>query len=105
MAPEFYNPKGLEWLRTFGGGMLVTCGLTNAGPATKEADETGLHGRYSACAAEKVMLSETWDGDTPLLQVSGLVREAYLFGPQLEVQRTITACGDGRGIELARCHH
>ncbi len=100
VAPEFYNAKGDEWLRTFGGGLLTTCGLTNVGPATKEPDETGLHGRYSACAAEKVTLSETWEGDTPVLQVSGLVREAHLFGPQLELHRTISARGDGAGLAV-----
>jgi len=100
VAPTFYNPRGLEWLRTFGGGLLVTCGLTNAGPATAEPDETGLHGRYSALAAEKVHLSETWEGDAPVLQVSGIVREAHLFGPQFEVHRTITARGDRAGLAL-----
>src|SRR5258707_15872386 len=27
--PGFYDPNGAEWLRTFGGGLLATCGLQN----------------------------------------------------------------------------
>ena len=30
-APQPFSDKGLNWLRTFGGGLLVTCGLTHIG--------------------------------------------------------------------------
>ena len=100
VAPSFYNPHGLEWLRTFTGGLLTTCGLTNVGPATAESDETGLHGRFSAVAADEVAVEEDWSGESPVLRVSGLLREASLFGANLEVRRTITARGDGKGLCL-----
>jgi hypothetical protein len=100
VAPAFYNPKGLEWLRTFGGGLLTTCGLTNVGPATGEADETGLHGRFGAVAAERVSLSEEWEEGRPVMRVSGLLREASLFGPGFEVRRTVTARGDAAWLSV-----
>jgi hypothetical protein len=100
VAPAYYNPKGIEWLRTFCGGLLATCGLTNVGPPTQEPDETGLHGRLGACPAEQVSFSEWWEGDSPLMQVSGVIREAVLFGPALEVRRTILARGDGAGLSV-----
>ncbi|MHC4538003.1 MAG: DUF4432 family protein [Planctomycetota bacterium] len=40
--------RGLEWLYSFGGGLLTTCGLTHVGgPETDEFGERGLHGRIS----------------------------------------------------------
>ncbi len=101
VAPAFYNPKGLEWLRTFSGGLLTTCGLTNVGPATSESDETGLHGRVSAVAAEQIEMQERWRGEeSPFMQVKGLVREASLFGVDLEMQRTVRAPWTGAWVEV-----
>jgi len=31
VAPSFYEARGTGWLRTFHGGLLTTCGLTQAG--------------------------------------------------------------------------
>jgi len=40
--------RGLEWLYSFAGGLLTTCGLTHVGgPETDEFGERGLHGRIS----------------------------------------------------------
>ena len=34
-APQPFSNQGIDWLRTFGGGLLTTCGLSNAGPPTR----------------------------------------------------------------------
>lgn len=34
VAPSYYEPEGTGWLRSFGGGLLATCGLSYAGAAT-----------------------------------------------------------------------
>ena len=48
VAPSFYEPQGEGWLRSFPGGLLVTCGLRNVGPpGEREGEELGLHGRAS----------------------------------------------------------
>ena len=49
VAPTFYEPSGNGWLRSFYGGLLTTCGMTNVGPANKdEGEPLGLHdGRAS----------------------------------------------------------
>ena len=45
-SPAFYEPAGEGWLRSFGGGLLVTCGLTNVGPPGRRGgEELGLRGR------------------------------------------------------------
>ncbi|UCC68727.1 MAG: aldose 1-epimerase family protein [Armatimonadota bacterium] len=100
-APAYYDPRGLEWLWTFFGGLLTTCGLTQVGaPTTDEGEELGLHGRISCAPAEKVSYFEEWSGDGLEMKVSGVVREARLFGPHLEMYRTISARGDGAGLVL-----
>ncbi len=100
-APAFYDARGAEWLWTFFGGMLTTCGLTQVGPPEGEDDEElGLHGRVSCAPGEKVSYSEEWCGDRLELKVSGVVREARLFGPGLEMHRTIGARGDGAGLTV-----
>jgi hypothetical protein len=101
VAPAYYDPRGLEWLWTFFGGLLTTCGLTQVGaPSTDEGEELGLHGRISCAPAEKVSYFEEWSGDGLEMKVSGVLREARLFGPHLEMYRTISAGGDGAGLVL-----
>ena len=88
VAPSFYERPGNGWLRSFGGGMLVTCGLRNVGPGSQEGWETfGLHGEISASPASRVATSARWDGDRYRLEVKGEVREAYLGGPNLVLRR------------------
>src|SRR5260370_1256249 len=46
--PSFYEADEFNWLRTFYGGFLVTCGLTHMGlPDEDGGVKLGLHGRYS----------------------------------------------------------
>jgi hypothetical protein len=47
-AAEALSDKGIEWLRTFGGGLVVTCGLSHVGgPEKDEFGERGIHGQIS----------------------------------------------------------
>jgi hypothetical protein len=102
LAPSFYDARGEEWLRTFSGGLLTTCGLTQVGdPESADGEELGLHGRISACPAERVSLSEQWEGDDRVLSVSGTVREGRLYGHVLEMHRTIRATADGAAFALS----
>ena len=51
--PDQAVNSGIEWLRTFGGGLLTTCGLTHVGgPEEDEYGLRGLHGRISNLSAE-----------------------------------------------------
>ncbi|NOZ71793.1 MAG: DUF4432 family protein, partial [Chloroflexi bacterium] len=53
--PAYYEPEGLGWLRSFAGGMLVTCGLDQWGPPNHDqGQEFGLHGRVSNIPARYV---------------------------------------------------
>lgn len=89
--PRYYESKGLEWLRTFFGGLLTTCGLTYMGaPCVDEGEELGLHGRITNIEAEDVCIEQEWQGDEYIISVKGKVGEVKFFGVNLVLTRKIT---------------
>ena len=91
-APPYYEPEGLGWLRSFAGGLVVTCGLTYAGaPTVDQGQELGLHGRVSNLPATGVHAAGCWDGDDYLMWASGEVRESVVFGENLYLFRKVWA--------------
>lgn len=86
-SPAVDIPYEQEFLHTFPGGLLYTCGLRSAGPSNRDADEYHpLHGRYHSLAAEQVCAQTVEDR----IVVSGTVRETALFGHVLELKREIS---------------
>jgi hypothetical protein len=90
-APEAYEPQGNGWLRTFGGGLLATCGLDTFGPPSEDAGQVlGQHGRIGAQKATIVRSDATADG----IVVEAVIRQASVFGENLVLRRRIsTAAG------------
>ncbi|MBR4393477.1 MAG: aldose 1-epimerase family protein [Oscillospiraceae bacterium] len=85
-SPAAINPYETEFVNTFPGGLLYTCGLRSAGPANRDKGEWHpLHGRYHSLQAEQVC-AEIVDDE---IIVKGTIRETALFGHVLEVKRTI----------------
>lgn len=92
VAPSFREPEGEGWLRSFHGGLLVTCGLQNVGPPDEHGGESlGLHGRASNIPASRVAYDTLWDEEGCVLQARGQIRESRVFGPNLVLRRTISA--------------
>jgi uncharacterized protein DUF4432 len=92
VGPQFYDPAGEGWLRTFFGGLLTTCGLRQVGaPCVDEGEVLGLHGRISTTPAEDVAFETRWEGDDYVLQARGTMREAVLYGEDLRLYREIIA--------------
>ncbi len=90
-GPALYEPQGDGWGRTFGGGLVTTCGLTHFGhPEVDQGEELGLHGRISHCPAENVHIHEGWEGDSYKIELRGTARQAVLFGEYLTLERSIT---------------
>lgn len=90
-APTYYDPRDAEWLRTFFGGLLTTCGLTNFGPGGTDAYGTvGLHGRINCLPAEDVRCFHEWDGDDCSFVVSGTTRQTRVFGENLSLERRLS---------------
>ena len=88
--PAYYESQGLGWLRSFPGGLLVTCGLDQFGSPSQDGNtEFGLHGRISNCPASQVNYRTFWDGNDYKLAITGKVRQASVFGENLTLQRHI----------------
>lgn len=92
-SPQPFSDQGINWLKTFGGGLMTTCGLTHfGGPESDEFGERGLHGQISNTPAEIISIVQP-DPRTGNLEMSitGIIRETKPFGPSLELKRTISA--------------
>ncbi len=102
LSPEYYEENNLGFLRSFYAGFLTTCGLRNVGsPCEENGEAFGLHGRISNTPAEEVCAKTEWDGEIPVLTVSGKMREARLFGENLVLDRKIS-CRYGENKILIR---
>lgn len=85
-SPAAIAPYETEFLKTFPGGMLYTCGLRSTGGAHRDGDEWHpLHGRYHSLAADQIS-AEVEDN---VITIKGTIRETSLFGHCLELKRTI----------------
>jgi hypothetical protein len=101
VAPSYYEREGTGWLRSFGGGMLTTCGLRNVGPPLKEEAETfGLHGEISSTPATSVSSRTFWREGRYCIEIQGEVRESYPFGPNLLLRRTWRTALGADWVEL-----
>ena len=82
-----------EWLRSFGGGLMTTCGLTHiGGPESDRYGERGLHGRISNLPAELISVEQPDIlKNKPEMSITGVTRETTVFGPSLEIKRTISS--------------
>ena len=92
VASSRYEPHGAGWTRTFGGGLLTTCGLASTGaPSTVDGTHHGLHGRVGHIPAENVRWAMVDDDGEPAVEITGDVVEASLGGPALRLWRRIVA--------------
>jgi len=81
-----FSPHETEFLNTFPGGMLYTCGLRSVGPANRDGGEWfPLHGRFHGIPATEVCAKVEDD----VAVVSGTVTQSALFGHVLRIKRTI----------------
>ncbi|MEX1021492.1 MAG: aldose 1-epimerase family protein [Litorilinea sp.] len=88
--PAYYDARGLEWLRTAAGGLLMTCGFTYAGAPSLDGDqELGLHGRAHHLPARQIATEGHWHGDEYLMRIAGTVEEAIIFGDKVRLTREI----------------
>ncbi len=88
--PAYFEEEGRGWLRSFHGGMVVTCGMTTAGAAAiEDGEDLGLHGRISHTPAANVWTDGAWRGDEYEMWVRGKMRQAAVFGENLVMDRRI----------------
>ena len=87
--PSYFHAQ--DWLHSFHGGMLLTCGLQNVGlPSQDEGTNHGLHGRVSHLPATNVTHRVVEEDGRLLAEVTGEMRETDVFGSDLLLRRRIT---------------
>jgi hypothetical protein len=90
--PGPFSHRGFDWLRTFGGGLLTTCGLSHVGgPEVDQHGERGLHGLISNIPAEieSIIQPDPVKGQMEM-SITGKIKQTQIFGPLLELKRTIS---------------
>lgn len=88
--PAFSEPEDTGWLRTWPGGFVTPCGLTQVGSAGEDAGEKlGLHGRVAGIPASAVRWGGEWKDDDYYLYVEGMVRQTAMFGEDISLHRRI----------------
>lgn len=85
--------RELEWLYSFGGGLLTTCGLTHVGgPENDEFGERGLHGRISNLPGRiESIIQPDLTKKNPQMSITAVIKQSRVFGPNLELRRTISS--------------
>ncbi|TWF42732.1 uncharacterized protein DUF4432 [Chitinophaga polysaccharea] len=100
--PQRLTDKGLDWLQTFGGGLMTTCGLMHVGgPETDEYGERGLHGPISNTPAEiiSIIQPDPVAGNFDM-SITGIVPQVQALGKQLWLKRTISGTLGVAGIRI-----
>lgn len=89
VAPQYYVEDGARgFLKNFTAGLLTTCGINYAGaPCTFNGRDYGLHGAISNTPAENVNHSTYFNGDDLVINISGSMRQACVFGENLVLTR------------------
>lgn len=103
VAPAFYDSSSVEWLRTWMGGLVTTCGWLNVGnPCSTAEGEHGIHGRMDHTPAEEVNARAYWNAAGQYeMEITGKVVHSRVFGENLVTERTIRTRLGWPGVELA----
>ena len=106
VTPAFYDNRGAEWLRSWMGGLLTTCGWINVGnPCSTANGEQGLHGRMDHIPAEEVNTRCAWvdagaADERYEMTISGRIVHGRVFGENLSTMRTIRTKLGWPGVEI-----
>ena len=104
VSPAYYGGDDASFFRNFNGGFLTTCGLRNVGSSCNDNGEFfALHGRISNTPGEEVCASTDWEGDDPVMTISGKMREARFFGENLLMKREISCLYGKNRIRMKDC--
>ncbi|HJM65680.1 MAG TPA: DUF4432 family protein [Roseibacillus sp.] len=109
LTPNDYTPpshaynRRNEWLSSWPGGLITTCGPSLMGESRNEdGRDVPLHGHHSNTPAsiDAVVNPDPSRGRFDM-SISMTIRDTRMFGPNIEVRRTISAVLGGRSIQFA----
>lgn len=92
--PSYSDFNGLNWLRTWPGGFMSSCGLTQVGSPCVDNENLSLHGRIGSTPAFNTGWSEEWSNDCLTLRVTGRMQETRMFEEKIELYRKISVVVD-----------
>ncbi len=88
--PAHFDSFGIQWLRTFSGGLLTTCGPTHLGPPCEDNGEIlGQHGRWTSLPAKKVC--DLTDNERGIINITGELSDCTPFGHKIAIKRSISS--------------
>ncbi|MFZ4453858.1 DUF4432 family protein [Salibacterium aidingense] len=100
-SPPFYNSEGRKWEKTFGGGLITTCGLQTVGkPSEVGGEHYGLHGSISHTPGELIEKNSYWINDTYIQKMKGRMIEVLDIGEVFELERTVYTSSNSNEIEI-----
>ena len=94
---------GVNFLRSIGGGLVYTCGLSNVGNAfvsPEEGVDDIFHGRLRFTPAENTGSFTRWENDDYVIGVHGEMRDASLFKDNLVLARTVSTTLNSKSIQI-----
>ena len=111
MGPWYAEQTDWGWLRTFGGGLVATCGIDHAqGPGEDSlphayavelaTEQYTLHGRVGTVPARLAGYGSHWEGERCTFWAEGEVTQAAPFGERLVLRRRIEADLGGTAIRI-----
>ena len=104
VSPAYYSGTDTSFFRNYFAGFLTTCGLRNVGNSCHDNGEFfSIHGLISNAPGENVCISTDWDGEAPVMTVSGQMREARFFGENLLLKRKITCQYGKNRFQIQDC--
>lgn len=83
--------RGIDWLKSFPGGLVTSCGPFNIGAATQdEGEDLALHGAHSNTPGtiESIVQPDPANGRFEMA-VTAIFRYGRLFGPCVDLRRTV----------------
>ena len=99
--PSYCSVQGTEWLRSWPGGLLNTCGLTQVGESCQDENEDlGLHGRILSLPAHNVCCNSYWKDNEYYIEVQGTVSQITIPNENICLKRTIRISLSSTEIEV-----
>lgn len=100
VSPQYFDDKGLGFLKSFTAGFLTTCGLKNAGsPNEYNGNNYGLHGNISHTPAEEVTCAVE-EGDRPCVRITGRIKDGVIFDDRMVLEREIRCYYREKGFSI-----
>lgn len=101
MNKGHYDTEGENAVKSIMGGMMFTCGYENiCAPCEIEGREYPMHGRMRSTPCSNLSTKAEFIDDDYVIEVSGKVREAELFGENIELNRTVKTSLQSHSIEI-----